>query len=316
MSITNLRKWMLESIPFNLRIAMGCGVGLFVGFIGLKSGGLIVANEATFLSLGNFAQIETLLSALGFLIISVLAVRKVPGAIILGVLIITFTGIIIGLIEFNGLVSAPPSIAPTFLKMDILGALDVAMISIIFSFLFVNLFDTAGTLLGVANRANLVNKNGEIIDIDRALKADSSSSVIGTFFGCSPVTSYVESSAGVEAGGRTGLTAVIVGICFLFSIFFSPLASIIPAFATAGALIYVAILMLSGMEKLNWSDITELLPALIIIVMIPLTFSIANGIALGFIAYIILKMFTGGLANISNGAWFLTLIFVSKFVFL
>ena len=185
--------------------------------------------------MGNFAQIETLLSALGFLIISVLAVRKVPGAIILGVLIITFTGIIIGLIEFNGLVSAPPSIAPTFLKMDILGALDVAMISIIFSFLFVNLFDTAGTLLGVANRANLVNKNGEIIDIDRALKADSSSSVIGTFFGCSPVTSYVESSAGVEAGGRTGLTAVIVGICFLFSIFFSPLASIIPAFATAGA---------------------------------------------------------------------------------
>ena len=316
MSITNLRKWMLESIPLNLRIAMGCGVGLFVGFIGLKNGGLIVSNEATFLSLGNFAQIETLLSALGFLIISVLAVRKVPGAIILGVLIITFTGIIIGLIEFNGLVSAPPSIAPIFLKMDILGALDVAMISIIFSFLFVNLFDTAGTLLGVANRANLVDKNGEIIDIDRALKADSSSSVIGTFFGCSPVTSYVESSAGVEAGGRTGLTAVIVGILFLFSIFFSPLASIIPTFATAGALIYVAILMLSGMEKLNWSDMTELLPALVIIVMIPLTFSIANGIALGFIAFIALKVFTGGLTNISYGAWFLTLIFISKFVFL
>ena len=316
MSITNLRKWMLESIPLNLRIAMGCGVGLFVGFIGLKNGGLIVSNEATFLSLGNFAQIETLLSALGFLIISILAVRKVPGAIILGVLIITFTGIIIGLIEFNGLVSVPPSIAPTFLKMDILGALDVAMISIIFSFLFVNLFDTAGTLLGVANRANLVNKDGEIIDIDKALKADSSSSVIGTFFGCSPVTSYVESSAGVEAGGRTGLTAVVVGIFFLFSIFFSPLASIIPAFATAGALIYVAILMLSGMEKLNWSEMTELLPSLIIIVMIPLTFSIANGIALGFIAYITLKIFSGGITNVSYGAWFLTLIFVSKFIFL
>ena len=179
MSVTNLRKWMLESIPLNLRIAMGCGVGLFVGFIGLKSGGLIVSNEATFLSLGNFAQIETLLSALGFLIISILAVRKVPGAIILGVLIITLIGIIFELIEFNGLVSIPPNIAPVFLKMDILGALDVAMISIIFSFLFVNLFDTAGTLLGVANRANLVDKNGEIIDIDKALKADSSSSVIG-----------------------------------------------------------------------------------------------------------------------------------------
>ena len=250
------------------------------------------------------------------MIISILAVRKVPGAIILGVLIITLIGIGIGLIEFNGLVSVPPSIAPTFLKMDILGALDVAMISIIFSFLFVNLFDTAGTLLGVANRANLVNKDGEIIDIDKALKADSSSSVVGTFFGCSPVTSYVESSAGVEAGGRTGLTAVIVGIFFLISIFFSPLASIIPTFATAGALIYVAILMLSGMEKLNWSEITELLPALIIIVMIPLTFSIANGIALGFIAYITLKVFTGGLADITYGAWFLTLIFVSKFIFL
>ena len=316
MSVTNLRKWMLESIPLNLRISMGCGVGLFVGFIGLKSGGLIISNEATLLSLGNFAQIETLLSALGFLIISILAVRKVPGAIILGVLIITLIGIGIGLIEFNGLVSVPPSIAPTFLKMDILGALDVAMISIIFSFLFVNLFDTAGTLLGVANRANLVNKDGEIIDIDKALKADSSSSVVGTFFGCSPVTSYVESSAGVEAGGRTGLTAVIVGIFFLISIFFSPLASIIPTFATAGALIYVAILMLSGMEKLNWSEITELLPALIIIVMIPLTFSIANGIALGFIAYITLKVFTGGQADITYGAWFLTLIFVSKFIFL
>ena len=316
MSVTNLRKWMLESIPLNLRISMGCGVGLFVGFIGLKSGGLIISNEATLLSLGNFAQIETLLSALGFLIISILAVRKVPGAIILGVLITTLIGIGIGLIEFNGLVSVPPSIAPTFLKMDILGALDVAMISIIFSFLFVNLFDTAGTLLGVANRANLVNKDGEIIDIDKALKADSSSSVVGTFFGCSPVTSYVESSAGVEAGGRTGLTAVIVGIFFLISIFFSPLASIIPTFATAGALIYVAILMLSGMEKLNWSEITELLPALIIIVMIPLTFSIANGIALGFIAYITLKVFTGGQADITYGAWFLTLIFVSKFIFL
>ena len=316
MSVTNLRKWMLESIPLNLRISMGCGVGLFVGFIGLKSGGLIISNEATLLSLGNFAQIETLLSALGFLIISILAVRKVPGAIILGVLIITLLGIGIGLIEFNGLVSVPPSIAPTFLKMDILGALDIAMISIIFSFLFVNLFDTAGTLLGVANRANLVNKDGEIIDIDKALKADSSSSVVGTFFGCSPVTSYVESSAGVEAGGRTGLTAVIVGIFFLISIFFSPLASIIPTFATAGALIYVAILMLSGMEKLNWSEITELLPALIIIVMIPLTFSIANGIALGFIAYITLKVFTGGQTDITYGAWFLTLIFVSKFIFL
>ena len=184
------------------------------------------------------------------------------------------------------------------------------------SFLFVNLFDTTGTLLGVATRANLVNEDGKIDSLDRALKADSSASIFGTFFGCSPVTSYVESSAGVEAGGRTGLTAIFVGILFLFSMFFSPLASIIPPFATAGALIYVAILMLGGMEKLNWSSSTELLPALVIIVMIPLTFSIADGIALGFLTYIALKVFNGQHKDVAIGAWFLTLIFISKFIFL
>ena len=189
------------------------------------------------------------------------------------------------------------------------------MVSVIISFLFVNLFDTAGTLLGVANRAKLSDETGNIKNFDKALKADSGSSVAGSFFGCSPVTSYVESSAGVEAGGRTGLTAVFVGALFLVAIFFSPLAAIVPAYATAGALIYVAILMLSGMEKLDWSDFTELLPALIMIIMIPLTFSIANGIALGFISYVVMKIFTGNIKNISSGAWFLALIFMAKFIF-
>ena len=197
-----------------------------------------------------------------------------------------------------------------------MGALDLAMISVIMSFLFVNLFDTAGTLLGVATRANLIDEKGDIKNLDKALKADSSSSVFGAFFGCSPVTSYVESSAGIEAGGRTGLAAVVVGILFIIAIFFSPVAAIIPAYATAGALVYVAILMLSGMERLNWQDSSELLPALIIIIMIPLTFSIANGIALGFIAYIAIKIFTGKLKSISSGAWFLGLVFLSKFIFL
>ncbi|MBA4724308.1 MAG: NCS2 family permease, partial [SAR86 cluster bacterium] len=284
MSVTPLRKWMLESIPLNLRIAMGSGVGLFIGFIGLKSGGIIIANEATFVSLGNFLQIETFLSAAGFLLIAVLASRNITGAILIGVLSVTCLGLILNNIQFQGLVSYPPSLAPIFLKLDILGALDVAMVSVIISFLFVNLFDTAGTLLGVANRAKLSDENGTIKNFDKALKADSGSSVAGSFFGCSPVTSYVESSAGVEAGGRTGLTAIFVGALFLVAIFFSPLAAIVPAYATAGALIYVAILMLSGMEKLDWSDFTELLPALIMIIMIPLTFSIANGIALGFIS--------------------------------
>ena len=316
MSVTPLRRWMLDSIPLNLRIAMGSGVGLFIGFIGLKSGGIIISNDATLLSLGDFSKIETLLAALGFLSITILSVRKIPGAIIIGILGITIIGIFLGIVNFNGVVSMPPALAPTLMKLDIMGALDLAMISVIMSFLFVNLFDTAGTLLGVATRANLVDEKGDIKNLDKALKADSSSSVFGAFFGCSPVTSYVESSAGIEAGGRTGLAAVVVGILFIIAIFFSPVAAIIPAYATAGALVYVAILMLSGMERLNWQDSSELLPALIIIIMIPLTFSIANGIALGFIAYIAIKIFTGKLKSISSGAWFLGLVFLSKFIFL
>ena len=315
-SITPLRQWMLNSIPMNLRIAMGAGVGLFVGFIGLKTGGIIIQNEATFLSLGNFKNLETLLAALGFLLILILAVRKVIGAIIIGVLTVTISGLLLGLIEFNGIVSSPPDLRPILLKLDIMGAIDVAMISVVISFLFVNLFDTAGTLLGVASRANLIEDSGKIINLDKALKADSTSSVAGSFFGCSPVTSYVESSAGVEAGGRTGLTAITIGAFFLIAIFFSPIASMVPSYATAGALVYVAILMLGGMEKLDWSDNTELLPALIMIIMIPLTFSIANGIAIGFISYVVLKLSSKKAADISLGAWFLFLIFVMKFIFL
>ena len=316
MSVTRLRRWMLDSISLNLRIAMGAGVGLFVGFIGLKSGGIIVANGATFLSLGDFTQPQTLLASFSFLSIAILSIRRVPGAIIIGILGVTSIAIVMGLVEFNGLIAAPPSLAPTFMQLDIVGAFDVAMISVIIAFLFVNLFDTAGTLLGVANRAGLIDAQGNAKNLDRALKADSSSSVLGAFFGCPPVTSYVESSAGVEAGGRTGLTAVVVGSLFLVAIFFSPLAAIVPAYATAGALIYVAILMLSGMEALDWSDMTEILPALVTIIMIPLSFSIANGIALGFITYVSVKFFAGKRSDITLGAWFLTLIFLAKFTFL
>ena len=316
MSITPLRRWMLDSIPLNLRIAMGAGVGLFIGFIGLKNGGIIVANGATFLSLGDFTNPGTLLAGLGFLLISILSIRKIPGAIIIGILFVTLISIFLNLVKFEGVFSIPPSVTPVLMKLDILGALDVAMISVIVSFLFVNLFDTAGTLFGVATRANLITETGHIKDLDKALKVDSSSSVFGSFLGCAPVTSYVESSAGIEAGGRTGITAVVVGLLFLLATFLSPLAAAVPAYATAGALIYVAILMLSGMERLNWDDQSELLPALIMIVMIPLTFSIANGIALGFLAYVSIKIFIGEINKISSGAWFLTLIFVAKFIFL
>ena len=316
MSVTPLRQWMLESIPFNLRIAMGAGVGLFIGIIGLKSGGIITSNEATLLSMGDLTKPETILAMFSFLVIAVLSIRKIPGAIVIGIFLVTSVALALNLIKFNGIVSSPPSLMPVLLKLDISQAFDLAMISIIMSFLFVNLFDTAGTLVGVANQAKLINADGDIDNLDRALKADSGSSAVGSLFGCSPVTSYVESSAGIEAGGRTGLTAVTVGILFLLAIFFAPLATMIPAYATSGALIYVAILMLSSMEKLNWSDLSDLLPALVIIVMMPLTFSIANGIALGFLSYVIIKIFSGQLKAISSGAWFLTIIFLSKFIFL
>ena len=316
MSITPLRRWMLDSIPMNLRIAMGAGVGLFIGFIGLKNGGIIEANGATFLSLGDFTNPTTLLAGLGFLLISILSIRKTPGAIIIGILAVTLMSIFLGLVKFEGVFALPPDISPVFLKLDIIGALDITMLSIIMSFLFVNLFDTAGTLFGVASRAGLISDSGKIKNLDKALKADSSSSIFGSFLGCAPVTSYVESSAGIEAGGRTGITAIVVGLLFLLATFLSPLAAAVPAYATAGALIYVAILMLSGMKTLDWNDQSELLPALVMIVMIPLTFSIANGIALGFLVYVAIKTFIGEIKQISSGAWFLTLIFVAKFIFL
>ena len=313
LTITRLREWMLVSIPWNLRIAMGAGIGLFVGMIGLKNGGIIIDHPATLLSLGNFQTTETLLAGLGFLAITGLATRQFPGAILIGIFLVTGVGLSIGAVQYQGIVSMPPSVAPVLGQLDIAAAFDVAMISAIASILFVNLFDTAGTLVGVATQAGLVNEKGDIKHLDRALHADSTSSVAGALVGCAPVTSYVESAAGVAAGGRTGLTACAVGVLFLAMIFFAPLASMIPPFATAGALIYVALLMMSGMQHLSWSDPTELLPALLTIIMVPLSFSIANGIAAGFLSYVILKVIAGRSADVTAAAWVMALIFTARF---
>ena len=313
LTITRLREWMLVSIPWNLRIAMGAGIGLFVGMIGLKNGGIIVDHPATLLSLGNFQVTETLLAGLGFLVITGLATRQFPGAILAGILAVTIVGLAVGAVEYNGIVSVPPSIAPVLGQLDIASAFDVAMISAIASILFVNLFDTAGTLVGVATQAGLTNEKGEIENLDRALHADSTSSVAGALVGCAPVTSYVESAAGVAAGGKTGLTACAVGVLFIAMIFFAPLAGMIPPFATAGALLYVALLMMSGMQHLSWTDPTELLPALLTIIMVPLSFSIANGIAAGFLSYVLLKVIAGKSADVTAAAWVMAVIFTARF---
>lgn len=315
-SVTPLRRWILESIPSSLRISMGAGIGLFIGFIGLKSSGIIVSNPVNYVSLGDLTKAEPYLGLLGFLIITVLSIRKIPGAIMLGIITITVISILANKVELSGFFSSPPSLAPVLFELDFSGALDVGIISVVLTFLFVNLFDTAGTLLAVATSANLIDDKGRIENLDQALKADSASSIVGTMVGCAPVTSYVESSAGVSAGGRSGLTAVFVGCFFCLAIFISPLASIIPAYATAGALIYVAMIMLGGLEKLEWSDQSELIPALITVSMIPLSFSIADGIALGFMSYVIIKVFTGRRDQVTSAAWFLAGLFALRYLFI
>lgn len=316
MSLSRIREWLLNSIPMSLRFAMGAGVGLFLGLIGLKTAGIVVDSPATLVTMGSFGEPSALLAAICFLLIAVLSHRNVFGAILLSMLIVTGIGWSMGLVEYGGVVSLPPSLAPTWLAMDIGGALNVGMISVVLAFLFVNMFDTAGTLMGVAHRANLVDENGKIENLSKSLKADSTSSVLGSFVGCPPVTSYVESASGVAAGGRTGLTAVTVGVLFLLATFFAPLAGMIPAYATSGALIYVAMLMMSGMAHIDWKDITDTIPAIITVVMMPLTFSIANGIALGFVTYATLKLLTGQRKKVSVSLYVLCVIFIAKFAFL
>jgi len=316
MSLSRIREWLLNSIPISLRFAMGAGVGLFLGLIGLKTAGIVVDSPATLVTMGSFGEPSALLAAICFLLIAVLSHRNVFGAILLSMLIVTGIGWSMGLVEYGGVVSLPPSLAPTWLAMDIAGALNVGMISVVLAFLFVNMFDTAGTLMGVAHRANLVDENGKIENLSKSLKADSTSSVLGSFVGCPPVTSYVESASGVAAGGRTGLTALTVGVLFLLATFFAPLAGMIPAYATSGALIYVAMLMMSGMAHIDWKDITDTIPAIITVVMMPLTFSIANGIALGFVTYATLKLLTGQRKKVSVSLYVLCVIFIAKFAFL
>ena len=256
------------------------------------------------------------MAILSFFLIVVFVQRKVPAAVMLSILIVTVISLITGHAQYQGIVSAPPSIAPTFMQLDIAGALDVSMISVIFAFLFVVLFDTSGTLIGVTKKAGLMKNDGEIPNLGKALFADSSAAVAGSLLGTSSVTSYVESTAGVAAGGRTGLTAIVVGLLFLLALFFAPLAGMIPAYATSGAIFYVAVLMLFTLREIDWDDLTEASPVAVVLLLTPLTFSIADGIALGFITYTIGKLVSGRHKEVSVAVWVLTAILLVKFIFL
>ncbi|WP_280549530.1 NCS2 family permease [Halomonas sp. 11-S5] len=316
LSIFRIREWIINSIPLSLRLGIAAGIGLFLAMIALKNAGIVVANEATFVALGDLSEPAALYALLGFFVITALAYLRVTGAVMIGILGVTVLSMILGHNEFGGFMSMPPAIAPTFMALDLAGALDVAMLSVIFAFLFVDLFDTSGTLVGVAHKGGLLDKDGKLPRIGRAMMADSTASMAGALLGTSTTTSYIESTAGIVSGGRTGLTAVVVAVLFLVSLFFAPLAGSIPVYATAGALLYVAVLMTSSLAHANWDDPTDAAPVLIAALAMPLTFSVAEGIALGFISYAAIKTLSGRFKDLNPAVIMLALLFAGKFLFL
>lgn len=314
LSIFRIREWIINSIPMSLRLGIAAGIGLFLGMIALKNGGIIVQNPATYVALGDMTQPAALYSLAGFFVITALSYLRVTGAVMIGILGVTVVAIALGHNEFGGLVSMPPSVMPTLLKLDLVGAFDVAMLSVIFAFLFVDLFDTSGTLIGVAHRGGLLDKDGKLPRIGRAMMADSTASMTGAVLGTSTTTSYVESTAGIASGGRTGLTAVVVAVLFLLSLFIAPLAGSIPVYATAGALLYIAVLMAGSLAHADWDDPTEAAPVLIAALAMPLTFSIAEGIALGFISFVAIKTLSGRFRDLNPAVVILALLFAAKFL--
>ncbi|KWU00753.1 MAG: NCS2 family permease [Vibrio toranzoniae] len=315
LSIFKIREWIINSIPMSLRVGISAGIGLFLAFIALSNAGIVVSNPATKVSLGDITAIAPTLGALGFFLTIALVHRGVKGAVMIAILAITALGIVIGDVQYGGIMSTPPSLAPTFMQLDFSAVFEIGMISVVFAFLFVDLFDTAGTLVGVATKANLIKEDGKLPRLNKALLADSTATSIGALLGTSNTTSYVESVAGVAEGGRTGLTAVVVGILFLLALFFSPLAGMIPAYATSGALFYVAILMMSGLVGIDWRDLTEAAPVVVTCLLMPLTYSIAEGISLGFIAYAVIKLLSGKGRDVSPAVWVMSAIFILKYIF-
>jgi len=315
LSIFKIREWIINSIPLALRAGIAAGIGLFLAIIALKNAGIVVDHPATLVGLGDMSKGGALLACLGFFVIAALAYRKVTGAVMIGILLVTGLSIALGLSELPGVISMPPSLMPTLLQLDIAGALDIGLISVIFAFLFVDLFDTSGTLVGVAQKADLLDKDGKMPRLGRALMADSTATMAGAALGTSTTTSYIESAAGISAGGRTGLTACVVAALFLLSLFFAPLAGSVPAYATAPALLFVAVLMMSALAQIDWDDLTVAAPVVVAALAMPLTFSIANGIAFGFIAWTAVKVLSGRWRELNPAMWVLSALFIVKLAY-
>jgi adenine/guanine/hypoxanthine permease len=312
-SFFRIREYIIDAIPYNLKLAISAGIGLFLAIIGLQGAGIIVDHPATLVTLGNLKQPAAILALIGFVLIAALNYRRLLGGTIIGILAVSIIGIPFGLTQYNGLVSVPPSLAPTFLQLDFSRVAELSFITVVLTLFLVDLFDNAGTLIGVTHRAGLLDKQGRLPRLRQALMADSVAAMGGSLLGTSTTTSYIESAAGVNAGGRTGLTAVVVSILFLVALFFSPLAGMVPAYATAAALLYVACIMAKGLGEMNWDDVTEYAPAVVTAIAMPLTYSIATGIGLGFITYVVIKILAGKAQDASPTIMILAVLFAIKF---
>jgi adenine/guanine/hypoxanthine permease len=313
LSVFRIREYVINAIPKNLKLAISAGVGLFLGIIALEQAKIVVASPATLVTLGDLTQWPAILCLAGFVLIVALTSRRVVGGILIGVLVVSVAGIPLGLASYSGIVSMPPALGPTLLQLDFSRVFELTFLIAVLSFLIIDVFDNAGTLIGVAHRAALLDANGNLPRMRQALIADSFAAMFGSLIGTSTTTSYIESAAGVSAGGRTGLTAVFVAIFFLLALFFSPLASMVPAYASAAALLYVACVMTQGLAEIAWDDMTEFAPAVVAAITMPLTYSIATGIGLGFITYALAKIIAGRFAEAKPAVLALAALFAVKF---
>lgn len=313
LSIFRIREYIIDAIPRNLKFAISAGVGLFLGIIAFQQAKVVVDNPVTLVTLGDVKSPTVILFLLGFVLIVALNYLRVLGGTLIGILVVSIIGIPLGLSQFTGVVSMPPSLAPTFLQLDFSRVFELTFVIVVLSILLIDVFDNAGTLIGVAHRAGLLDKQGKLPRMKQALISDSFAAMFGASIGTSTTTSYIESTAGVSAGGRTGLTAAVVAILFLLALFFSPLAGMVPAYATSAALLFVACLMARGLAEMDWEDITESAPAVVTAFAMPLTYSIATGIGIGFITYVLMKLLTGRIRDASPAIIVLAVVFAAKF---
>ncbi len=316
LTLTNVREAIVNAIPLSLRNAIGAGIGLFIAFIGLESAGVIVKDEATLVALGDLTSGSAFLAFIGVIITGFLYARNIPGAILIGIIVTMVIGIPLGVTEFVGVLSKPESIAPIFCQFEFDNILTLDMLVVVFTFLFIDMFDTVGTLVGVCTKAGLVDEKGNIHRIKQAFLADSIATTVGATLGTSTTTTYVESAAGVAQGGRSGLTALAVACCFVIALFFSPLFLSIPAAATAPALVIVGLLMLEPIRNIPFGDFSESIPAFVCIIMMPLTYSISNDILLGMITYVLMNIVCGHFRKITPAMYILAILFILKFIFI